>query len=68
MSRRIRISCEVNFAGCDIEDEYEELPEDWDEMSEKARQDYLTELAVNALSNYASSSACVVDENDEVVE
>lgn len=66
--RRIRVTCEVNFAGCDIEDAYHDLPDDWDEMSEREQEKYLTELAVEELSNHASSGACVVDENGEVIE
>jgi hypothetical protein len=68
MARRIRVSVEVNYAGIDIPDDYEDLPEDWDEMSAKDRDDYLRDLAVDALSLVAGSGACVVDENDEVVE
>lgn len=63
--RRIRVSCEVNFAGCEIEDAYYDLPGNWDAMSAKERDDYLTELAVNELSLYAGSGASVVDENGE---
>lgn len=68
MTRRIRVSCEVNFAGCDIEDVYYDLPAEWDEMPEKEQDEYLTYLAVEELNNHASSGAWVVDENGEAVE
>lgn len=67
-ARRIRVSCEVDFAGCEIEDEYYDLPENWDELSAKEQDDHLSDLAMNELSMHATSGASVVDENDEVVE
>jgi organic radical activating enzyme len=67
MTRRIRVHCEVNFSGCDIEDSYCDLPADWDDLSEKQRSDYLGELAESELTNHATSGAWVVDENGEEV-
>lgn len=68
MSRRIRISVEVNYAGIDIPDEYVDLPEGWDEMSKKEQGAYLSDRAVEAAAEVVGSGACVVDENGEVVE
>ena len=65
---RVRVHCEVNFSGCDIEDSYHDLPADWDDYSDQQRADFLYELAENELSNHATSGAWLVDENGQEVE
>lgn len=64
MTRKIRVSCEVNFAGCDIPDEYYDLPDDWDNWPKEKQDKYLTDLAVEELAGYAGSGASVVDVDD----
>lgn len=42
--------------------DYEELPDDWDNMSEEAKESYLNETAWNFLQNYADFGAVVEDD------
>jgi len=65
--RRIRVTVDVNYSGIDIPTEYEDLPENWGEMSAKEKDAYLRDCAVEALDQVASSGACVVDEDDNEV-
>lgn len=63
---RVRVSVEISNPNDSVE--YYDLPDEWDEMSTDERDAFLTESAVEALATHASSGACVVDENDEVVD
>jgi hypothetical protein len=63
-TRKIRVSVELNIAGHNIPDEYGELPEGWDDWSEQERDDFLTMMAMEALSCHAGSGASVVEVDD----
>jgi hypothetical protein len=59
-TRKIKIWCE-----CHHREDTENLPEDWDEMSEHGRQQYLDEVAAHFHGNYASFGAEVVDDGED---
>lgn len=63
---RIRVSVEISDPNDCVE--YYDLPDGWDEMTPDERDEFLVESAVEALAMQASSGACVVDENDDVVD
>lgn len=67
MTRKIRVTCEVSFVGCDIEDVYYDLPDDWDTMSQEEQGTLLREMAMDTLEHYASCGASVVDENGDEI-
>jgi hypothetical protein len=58
----IRISVEVNFAGCSVADEYVSVPrQEWDAKTEDERERWLSEMAMESLAAVASCGASVVD-------
>lgn len=59
MVQKIRVSVEYPGGGGTT---YYDLPDEWGGMSEAERQDYLSEMATEELSNYdIGSGASVVD-------
>lgn len=63
MTRKIRISVEIyNHQPAD---EYEDLPEGWDEMAGEAQEEFLVTLAKDYLFEAAGSAASVVEIDDE---
>lgn len=63
MRRKIRVHVEIWSPNDDTE--YYDLPDDWDERTPQEREDELTEMAVDALSNAAGSGACVVEVDED---
>ena len=63
MAQRIRLVIDTGFAGCQHED-FLDLPDDWETMSEEERQKYLDEEASDFLSNNINYSAYVVDDEE----
>jgi len=60
-TRKIRISVELNIAGHHIPDEYEDLPEGWDDWPEQKRRKHLDDTAMDYLGNHASCAGTVVE-------
>lgn len=60
MARKIRISVEIYSH--DPGDEYEDLPEGWDDWTKERQEDFLVALAKEALFEAAGSGATVVDD------
>lgn len=56
--RRIKTSLSIGLSNAKKED-YQDLPDDWDDMSIEDQQDYLEEVAQNFASNYVDVSAWV---------
>ena len=59
---KIRMIVETGFAGCSHVD-FQELPDDWDQMTEKEQEKYLEEAAQDHMANHISFSAYVVDDD-----
>ena len=57
---RIKVWVETGYAGADHED-FEELPDGWEDMDEKEREAYLNEIATNYRDNVISCGARVVE-------
>jgi hypothetical protein len=66
--RQIKIVCEVYTYSRDIDPVYLDLPEGWDSMTQQEKDAFLTDAAVQELSNHAGSGAFVVDENDNEID
>lgn len=63
MARRIRVTVEFPFAGVSPIEEYYDLPDGWDAMTEKQQDAVLTDMAVTELQNTGvGSGASVVDD------
>jgi hypothetical protein len=66
MAKKIRVTVEFPFAGVTDIEEYYDLPDGWDEMSEKEQDAHLTDLAVAELENSGvGSGASVVEVPDD---
>ncbi len=52
------------YSNCDHKD-FEELPEDWESMTEVQQQEYLDSAASNFMEQYADYSATVVDTDED---
>lgn len=63
--RRIRIEVTIDnpIGGT----EWEDLPDDWDEIGGKRQREHLDEVAAEWLAEYAGSAASVVDDEAEPV-
>lgn len=61
MVRKIRAVVEM---GRSTQEEFIDLPEGWDEMSEAEQAEELTEYAVTLQNNFAPCSAQVVEVED----
>jgi hypothetical protein len=48
---RIRVTVDTGYVGCDHVEEFE-APEEWDEMTEKERDEFLTESENIGLANH----------------
>ena len=59
---RIRVYVSTNLHGSKVEEEFDG-PDDWDEMSEAKREEYLDHAAKEHLSNSASFGAYIVEED-----
>jgi hypothetical protein len=59
MPRKIRVSVEIYSH--DPADEYHDLPEGWDELTEEQQDGHLTQWAQESLLNAAGSGAEVVE-------
>jgi hypothetical protein len=64
MKKKIRLYVDTGFAGCRHED-FQDLPDDWEEMSEEEHQKYLDEEAAVFLQNCISFGAYVVDDTKQ---
>ena len=62
MAKRIKVYVCTNKTGSKVEDEFD-APEDWDQMDDTERDEYLDQVAQDHLSNSADFGAYVVDEN-----
>ena len=67
MSDTVKIKMHVGtgFAGADHEDEHEVEREWWESLSEKQRDKFLDEIALDFLYNHVECSAWVVEDEDE---
>jgi hypothetical protein len=62
--RKIRVTVELPWAGISNIEEYYDLPDDWDSMTAKERDEHLTMLAMTELENTGvGCGATVVDED-----
>lgn len=57
-SRRIKMNLGIGLGNAKQED-YQDLPDDWDDMSVEDQQNYLEEVARDFASNYVDVSAWV---------
>lgn len=57
--KKIRITVEVFDANDSVQ--YDDLPDGWDDWSEKERDAYLIQVAVEAQDTHVGSGATVVD-------
>lgn len=65
MAKRIKLYCYSGFAGADHID-YEELPDNWDDMDEKEREEFLSQAAEDYFNNCGVEyGAYVVDGDDD---
>jgi len=62
---KIRLSVETGFANCKHVDHEEVDRAEWEAMTEKQREEYLNQAAMDYLFNCVESSAWVVEEGDE---
>jgi hypothetical protein len=67
MPRRIRVTSET-YDFSDADEEYRDLPDDWDDRTKDDQEAFLHMLAMDALATRAGSGAAVVDENGNEVE
>lgn len=58
---RIKLYVGTGFAGVSHQDVYEHPREDWEEMTEKEREDFLDELAVDYRNERCECSAYVIE-------
>jgi hypothetical protein len=58
MSKRIKLYARTNMNGSDVED-YMDLPDDWDELSEEEQQAILDDAAQTHLQNCVDYGAYV---------
>lgn len=61
MAKKIHLWVDTGFAGCKHEDVVD-APDDWDEMTEEAREEHLAEEARDFMANYIDYGARVEDE------
>ncbi len=59
MTRKIRVYCEL---GMYTREDRQELPDDWDEMSEDEQEEYLADSARIHMENHVDFGAHVVEE------
>ena len=59
---KIRLCVETGFAGCEHVD-FQDLPDDWEEMTEAEQNKYLDEAASDFMANHISYGAFVVDDD-----
>ena len=64
MARRIKIVVETGYVNCDHID-YMEIPYDWDEWSEKEKEQLLNVLALELLHKQVSCFAFLEGEEDD---
>ena len=60
--KKIKVVVDTGFCGGEYID-YEDLPEAWETYDPKEQKSYLDEAAQDALNNYISAYADVVDED-----
>jgi len=63
-TRRIKLWISTGFAGAKHVS-YENLPDDWDDMTEKEQQEYLDEESIAYMQNCIEFGAYVVDDETE---
>lgn len=63
MTRMIKTVVNTGFANATHID-YEELPDNWDEMTQEEQENHLEEFAQDAVSNSIDACASVVEKAD----
>jgi hypothetical protein len=64
---KIKIYVDTGFAGCRHVD-FQDLPDDWEELSAEEREEYLDEAATDFRNNVINYGASVVDDDGDVEE
>ena len=62
MSRIIKLNVSTGWANCDYDEDLE-LPDDWDEWTEDARDKFLSDAAMDFMFECCECSAWVEDED-----
>lgn len=68
MPRKIRITTETYDFDHEPTVEYMDLPGDWETWTRAQRDEFLNDVALEAVALRAGGGACVVDESDKEIE
>lgn len=64
MAKRIKVWLGIGLCGCDKEDVFD-APDDWDDMDQKERDEYLEEAAMDFRNDNIEYGAEVIDDESE---